>query len=139
VLQRFPSVLDQAVLAEFISGGHMERHMRRMRELYGARLEALVRAARRDIADVMQIGPLRSGLQVVGWLAHGIDDVAACRAALAQGIYAAPLSRFLIERSLPPALVLYPAATEVRAIRRGVAQLGAILRGLPRGAPAAPS
>lgn len=139
VLQRFPAGLDQAVLAAFIAEGHMERHMRHMRELYGARLEALVKAAKRDIADVMQIAPLRSGLQIVGWLAHGVDDVEACRAALAQGIYAAPLSRFLIDRALPPAMVLYPAATEVRAIRRGVAQLGAILRGLPRAAIVAPS
>lgn len=136
VLQRFPSVLEQAVLAEFISAGHMERHMRRMRELYVARLEALMRAARRDFADVMRLAPLRSGLQIVGWLADGIDDVEACRAALGQGIYAAPLSRFTIDRALPPAMVLYPAATDARAIRRGVAQLGAILRAMPRAATA---
>lgn len=136
VLQRFPSVLEQAVLAEFISAGHMERHMRRMRELYTARLEALVRAAQRDIPDVIRLAPIRSGLQIVGWLGNGIDDVEVCRAALAQGIYAAPLSRFAIERVLPPAMVLYPAATDVRAIRRGVAQLGSILRAMPRGAAA---
>lgn len=110
--------------------------MRRMRELYVARLEALMRAARRDLADVMQLAPLRSGLQIVGWLASGIDDVEACRAALGQGIYAAPLSRFTIDRALPPAMVLYPAATDARAIRRGVAQLGAILRAMPRAATA---
>jgi GntR family transcriptional regulator / MocR family aminotransferase len=138
VLQRFPAVLEQAVLAEFISAGHMERHMRRMRELYAARLEALMKAAKRDIPDVMRLAPIRSGLQIVGWLADGIDDVEACRLALAQGIYAAPLTRFAIERTLPPAMVLYPAATDARAIRRGVTQLGSILRGMPRGATAMP-
>lgn len=110
--------------------------MRRMRELYVTRLEALMRAARREVPDVMQLAPMRSGLQIVGWLGNGIDDVEACRAALAQGIYAAPLSRFVIDRVLPPAMVLYPAATDVRAIRRGVAQLGSILRAMPRGATA---
>jgi GntR family transcriptional regulator/MocR family aminotransferase len=134
VLERFPSVLEQAVLAEFIGAGHMEQHMRRMRELYTARLQALAQAARSEIADVMQLAPVRAGLQIVGWLAPGIDDVEACRAALAQRIYATPLSRLTIDRTLPPGLVLYPAASDEAAIRRGVAQLGAILRGLLRAA-----
>jgi GntR family transcriptional regulator / MocR family aminotransferase len=130
VLQRFPSVLEQAVLAEFISGGHMEQHMRRMRELYTSRLEALAEAARQEIPDVVSLAPVRSGLQVVGWLPKGMDDVAACRAAFAQRIYCAPLSRMIVDRPLPPALLMFPVATDIRAIRRGIAQLGPILRGL---------
>src|SRR6185437_14677861 len=108
----------------------MERHMRRMRELYAARLRALIEAARREIPDVMKIAPLRSGLQIVGWLAKGIDDVAACRAAFAQRIYSTPLSRLTIDRALPPAMVLFPVSTDVRLIRRSIAQLGPILRQL---------
>ena len=139
VLERFPPVLEQAVLAEFIAEGHMERHMRRMRELYTARLRALIEAAGREIPDVMEIAPLRSGLQVVGWLANGIDDVAACRAAFAQRIYCTPLSRLTIDRVLPPAMVLFPVSTDVRLIRRSIAQLGPILRQLQAGNTAAPA
>ena len=36
-----PPTLDQAVLADFIVGGHFERHLRRMRVVYRERLEAL--------------------------------------------------------------------------------------------------
>lgn len=131
VLQRFPPVLEQAVLAEFIGEGHMEQHMRRMRDLYTARLQALIEAVKRDIPDVMELAPVRSGLQIVGWLAKGIDDVEACHTAVDQlGIYSAPLSRFIIDRPLPPAMVLFPAATDVRTIARSVEQLGAFLRRL---------
>lgn len=131
VLQRFPPVLEQAVLAEFIGEGHMEQHMRRMRELYTARLQALVEAVKRDIPDVVELAPVRSGLQIVGWLAKGIDDVEACHTALEQlGIYSAPLSKFIIDRPLPPAMVLFPAATDVRTIGRSVEQLGTFLRQL---------
>ena len=130
VLQRFPSVLDQAVLAEFIAAGHMEQHMRRMRELYTARHEALVRLAQRELADVLRLSPLTAGLQTVGWLAAGIEEIEAGRQAAEQGIVALPLSYLTIERTMPPGIVLGAAATDIPAIRRGVEQLGAILRRL---------
>ena len=141
VLQRFPSVLDQAVLAEFIAAGHMEQHMRRMRDLYTMRHETLVRVAKRELADVLQLSPVTAGLQMVGWLAEGIPEAEAGRLAAAQGIVALPLSRLTIERSMPPGVVLGAAATDAKGVRRGVEQLGAILRGLKKEsqAPARPS
>lgn len=138
VLERFPPMLEQAVLAEFIGDGHMEQHMRRMRELYTARLQALAEAVKREIPDVMELAPVRSGLQIVGWLAKGIDDVEASHAAFEQmGIYSAPLSRLVVERPLPPAMVFFPASTDVHTIGRSVEQLGTFLRRLKRGNTAA--
>jgi GntR family transcriptional regulator/MocR family aminotransferase len=130
VLQRFPAVLDQAVLAEFIAAGHMEQHMRRMRDLYTSRHDALVRLAQQELADVLRFAPVTAGLQTVGWLAEGIPELEASRRAVEQGILALPLSQLTVERSLPPGLVLGAADTDVAAMRRGVEQLGIILRGL---------
>ncbi|MFI4887095.1 MAG: PLP-dependent aminotransferase family protein [Steroidobacterales bacterium] len=132
VLQRFASVLDQAVLAEFISAGHMEQHMRRMRDLYTERHDALVGIAQRELADVLRLSPVSAGLQTVGWLAAGIPEVEAGRRAADQGIVALPLSHLTLERTLSPAIVLGTAASDGAAIRRGVAQLGDILRRLRR-------
>jgi GntR family transcriptional regulator/MocR family aminotransferase len=134
VLQRFPSVLDQAVLAEFIAGGHMEQHMRRMRDLYTMRHDALVRLAQQELGDVLRLSPITPGLQTVGWLADGIPELEAGRLALERGILALAMSRLTIERTLPPGLVVGAAATDIPAIRRGVEQLGSILRSLRRGA-----
>lgn len=110
--------------------------MRRMRDLYTMRHEMLVRIARRELADVLQLSPVAAGLQTVGWLAEGIPELEAGRLAAAQGIVALPLSRLTIERSMPPAVVLGAAATDAKRIRGGVERLGAILRGLrqPRAA-----
>ncbi len=137
VLQRFPSVLDQAVLAEFIAAGHMEQHMRRMRDLYTQRHDALVRIAQGELADVLRLSPMPAGLQTVGWLAEGIPEIEASRQSAEQGIMALPLSSLTVERSMPPGLVLGAAATDIPAIRRGVEQLGDILRRLQRGNTAA--
>jgi GntR family transcriptional regulator / MocR family aminotransferase len=130
VLQRFPAVLDQAVLAEFIAAGHMEQHMRRMRDLYTQRHEALLTLAQRELADVLRLSPLTAGLQTVGWLAEGIPELEASRGALEQGMVAVPLSQLTLERTMPPALVLGAADTDLPAIRRGVEQLGILLRRL---------
>lgn len=138
VLQRFPAVLDQAVLAEFITAGHMEQHMRRMRDLYTVRHDALVRLAQRELADVLRLSPVTAGLQTVGWLAEGIPELEASRLALERGIVAVPLSQLTVERKMPPALVLGAADTDIPATARGIEQLGAILRRLrSRAGPAA--
>jgi len=133
VVDRFPSVLDQATLCDFIAEGHMDQHMRRMRELYEGRLNALIRAARCDLDDVMQLTPVHAGLQVVGWLAKDIDEAEACRGAAAQDINSVALSKLTIDRVMPPALVLGVASADVGAIGRAVTRLGSVLRALRSG------
>jgi len=128
VLDRFPSVLDQATLADFISEGYLDQHMRRMGELYTARFDALVRCAQRRIKDVMELSPVGAGLQIVGWLAKGIEENEACRRAAGRGVDSVALSKFTIERSMSPALVLGVACADIRAIRSGVERLGHTLR-----------
>lgn len=130
IVDRFPAVLPQATLCDFISQGHMDQHMRRMRELYAARFDALIRSARRDLDGVMDLSPAHAGLQIVGWLARGLDEEVACRRAAAHGIDSVPLSKLTIDRSMPPALVLGVVSADVRAIRGGVERLGHALREL---------
>lgn len=128
VLDRFPSVLDQVTLADFISEGYLDQHMRRMHELYTARFDALVRCAQRRIKDVMELFPVGAGLQIVGWLAKGIEENEACRRAAERGVDSVALSKLTIDRSMSPALVLGVACADIRAIRSGVERLGHALR-----------
>jgi GntR family transcriptional regulator / MocR family aminotransferase len=132
VLDRFPPVLDQAILCDFIVEGHLGQHMRRMRDLYASRLDRIVRCARTKLSDVLELSPLRGGLQIVGWLPAGTNDVQAAQVAAEHGVDSVPLSALAIERTLPPGLVLGVAAAGDRAIRRGIERLGQALRGLPR-------
>jgi GntR family transcriptional regulator / MocR family aminotransferase len=130
ITRRFPPVLEQATLCDFITEGHFEQHLRRMRELYTERFDALVRCARRDLAGLMDLPAADTGLKAVGWLAKGIEEEEACRRAAAQGINTVPLSRFCIDRALPPGLVLGVVSADVPGIRRAVKKLAAVLREL---------
>jgi GntR family transcriptional regulator/MocR family aminotransferase len=132
VVERFPSVPDQATLSDFISEGHLDQHMRRMGDLYTARFDALVRSARRRLEGLMEVSPSGAGLQVVGWLGRDIDEHAACWRAAERGVDSLPLSALVIDRSMPPGLVLGVASADVRAIRRGIERLGEALRSCSR-------
>ena len=47
LIDNFTPVLEQMALREFIAAGHLERHVRRMRRLYGGRREALIESLNR--------------------------------------------------------------------------------------------
>jgi GntR family transcriptional regulator/MocR family aminotransferase len=51
---RCTPMLEQAALADFIADGHLERHIRRMRRLYGQRREALVKALHADFGEQIE-------------------------------------------------------------------------------------
>lgn len=132
VVDRFPSVPFQATLFDFIAEGHFSRHVRRMREVYTKRLEALVRSAGAELSGLLELRPPHAGLQVVGWLPADMDDREAARMAADHGIDASPLSALRVDRTLPSGLVLGATAVGERAIRLAVGRLGQALRLLAR-------
>src|SRR5262249_42880956 len=80
-----PTVV-QAVLAEFLAAGHFERHVRRMRQLYADRQAALLRAARRELSDRLEVNESDAGMHLLGWLRDEADDQAVARRSAARGI-----------------------------------------------------
>jgi GntR family transcriptional regulator/MocR family aminotransferase len=62
---RHTAPLDQAVLADFIREGHLERHIRRMRRVYKRRREALLDAIHRHFGDRATVVGDAAGLHVV--------------------------------------------------------------------------
>ena len=101
-----PPFVDQAVLADFIAGGHFARHLRRMQSAYRERLEALVEAARRHASGALALRQVRTGLHLVADLPEA-DAHSVFTAALAAGIEVMPLSAYWFASGAPQnALVL---------------------------------
>jgi GntR family transcriptional regulator/MocR family aminotransferase len=93
---RYLSVMDQAVLADFITAGHFARHIRRMRALYATRQAVLIDAIRHELAAWLTVDATPAGLHLVGWLKDGLDDRVVAEAAAAQGIDVAPVSSYTL-------------------------------------------
>jgi GntR family transcriptional regulator/MocR family aminotransferase len=130
VTSRHAPVLDQAVLCDFMTEGHFGRHVRRMREIYAERLDALLEGARQQLVGLLEISGVEAGLQTAGWLREGVDGEAAAVAAAARQLEVTPLSRYFRRRPMRDGLQLGFAAVDVAEIRRGVGELAAVLEGL---------
>jgi GntR family transcriptional regulator/MocR family aminotransferase len=124
--------LDQAVLADFIAGGHFDRHLRRMRSVYRERLAALAAAAERFCPGELRLRPVRTGLHVVADL-DGVDAEDVFQEATQRGVEVTPLSSyFAAGASADNALVLGFAAVGPDELRRGMEELAAAIRAARR-------
>jgi len=119
--------LDQAVLCDFIVEGHLGRHLRRMRNLYASRLEALIAGGERYLKGRLKISGVRAGLYTVGFLENGMNSRQGETAAAARGVEVFALDRYTLKRPDQKGLLLGFAAFDETAIRKGLIQLAAAL------------
>jgi GntR family transcriptional regulator / MocR family aminotransferase len=124
---RHPPVLSQALVAEFLGEGHFARHIRRMRTLYAERQAALLAAARRDCAGLIEVSPADAGMHLVAWLPPRADDREASGRAAAAGISAPGLSAYSFSAPARPALLLGYSCVNNRKIQEGVRRLSAAM------------
>lgn len=119
VMDRHTSTLEQAVLADFIGEGHLERHIRHARRLYGERRAALIEALQRHFGEKATVLGEAAGMHSLVRIA---DDHVAARAARNKvqirsvaGYYAgkAPTDQYLFGFS----------SLSARAIREGIKRL----------------
>ncbi len=116
-------LLEQAVMADFLNEGHFDRHIRRVRTAYRARLEALQAAVAAEMRGIASLEPADAGRAVVLWLNPGANERAAVEAAHRAGISVTPLSSFYAAPSSRPGVILGYGGLREREIRDGIARL----------------
>jgi GntR family transcriptional regulator/MocR family aminotransferase len=119
-----PPMLEQAVLAEFMAGGHFTNHLRRMRTLYAERRAALIDAT---AGLPLEIHSSEAGIHSVGWLPVGIDAQSLVRLAAAQDLELTPMSNFSIEPLARQGLLLGYGGFSVEEIKAGIRRLAAMM------------
>lgn len=130
ITSRGTSGLTQAVLADFMSDGHFDRHVRRTRKIYAARAQAFESAAIEHWPDLIEVRSARAGLDVVGRLLRH-DEQTAVRRLHGAGIDASPLGQYAQSQRdrHDPALVMGFAPFDEDEIDRGAQRVAAALRG----------
>jgi GntR family transcriptional regulator/MocR family aminotransferase len=129
-----PAAPEQAVLADFMEGGHFERHLRRMRTEYRARLDALTEAAARHCDGLLRLRPVTTGMHAIADLVAA-DDRVVFDEALARGVELMPLSAYYFDRRSSPVsgLMLGFAAVRPELFDDGMRRLGAAIEAARRG------
>jgi GntR family transcriptional regulator/MocR family aminotransferase len=127
-------VPEQAVLADFIAGGHCAKHIRRTRTLYQKRQCAFVALAARELAGLVTIDAVSAGLHLVGWLPPDVDDCAVAEEARRRGVVVLAMSPQLGAAPGGPGLMFGYAAytpTQMRGAMRSLAAAIQAVRGNP--------
>jgi len=133
LVTRHLPLLPQIALAEFISEGHLGRHLRRMRMFYAERREALLGALKSELEDQLEIVGSSAGLEVVARLPTGVNDRAVTKIALERDLEMIPLSRYTLRPLQRGGLVLGFAAVSAARSRRAVPTLRWVIEQVHRG------
>jgi len=126
-LDLFSSTLYQAVLADFLREGHFVSHLRRMREVYKSRRDALVDALARRLDNMLSIVNADAGLHLTALLPQGIDDRRIARAVGERGISALPLSACYAGKETRAGLVLGFGCADETQLDRAVEVLAHVI------------
>lgn len=123
------SLIDQAILTEFIGDGHFVRHIRRMRTLYEERQQTLIAECEKNLAGLLDVKKADAGMHVVGWLPHGVSDKGISGKAAEQNLKVAAISAYGAKKLPRGGLILGYTAFGKNQIKEGVKKLKAILSG----------
>ena len=117
----------QAVLADFMAGGHFTAHLRTMRAVYQRRRDALVDACTRLLPRKAALAPITCGMNAAIALPRTLRDVDAVAHAASARVRVLPLSRYGHGAAKPNGLLLGFTALTERRIGAGVAALATAL------------
>lgn len=119
--------LEQLGLAALIESGRYDRHLRRMRRVYGAPRETLIKALSRHAPGVLLHG-LAAGFHAVAQLAPAADEQAIIGEARERSIGLYGMRSFRPSgRGGPPQLVLGFGNLSEAAIERGIGEISDLL------------
>jgi len=118
---RHTPLLEQCALADFIIDGHLERHIRRMRRLYGRRREVLLESLRLYFGDRARVFGSNAGMHA---LVEFADDRVVARANQNKVLLTTADACYMTRPPRGQAILGFAGMGE-RTIREGVKRLAA--------------
>ncbi|MDX1615052.1 MAG: PLP-dependent aminotransferase family protein [Candidatus Promineifilaceae bacterium] len=127
LVDRGAPTLTQAAVADFIVEGHFEGHLRRLRQTYGRRRQALTEALARHLDGVVSYAEEAAGLHVMLRLPEGCDEEAVVAGAAAVGVGVYPGAPYHVGQPAYPAILLGYSGVSQEEIAEGVARLARVV------------
>ena len=121
------ATLEQQALADFISSGAYERHLRRVRRRNAARRRALLEAIHKYVGDRASITGDGAGAHIVLWPKKHVAEESLITQAAARGVGVSSISRYFLTPPSQVGLMLGYCRMKEEEIREGVRRLAEIL------------
>jgi GntR family transcriptional regulator/MocR family aminotransferase len=128
LVDRGAPTLTQAAVADFISEGHFERHLRRLRTEYGRRRKTLVEAIEKNLGDKVSYSTVDAGLHVMLYIPQEIDESALVGEASKSGVGIYAGAPYHLDPQLRPSILLGFSGLNNEEIKEGVARLSEVMR-----------
>jgi GntR family transcriptional regulator / MocR family aminotransferase len=122
-----PPTFYQEVLADFISGGHFSRHIRRMRTLYRDRRNVLVDSIRKELGSKVEVLGSEAGMHLALALPKGVSDVDIAMRAAHQNLWLWPLSPSYLGKASRQGFILGFGNTPAEEIPNSICKLRDLL------------
>jgi GntR family transcriptional regulator/MocR family aminotransferase len=127
LLDQFSPSLDQLTLAEFLTHGDYDRHVRRARGVYRGRRDRLIAALTKHLPQ-LKVEGVAAGLHLLLRTPPWVDDSAIAQDARSAGIRVAALSAFRIRPANSGGLVIGYGRVPESAIEPAVRELARAVR-----------
>jgi GntR family transcriptional regulator/MocR family aminotransferase len=124
---RHTATLEQEALAEFITSGMYERHLRRVRRRNAARRDALLQAIDEHLGNRVDVTGQGAGAHVVLWLRSRFSESALIERATSRDVGVYGISPYFMRRSSRKALVLGYSRLKEADIREGIRRLSQVI------------
>lgn len=124
---RHTATLEQDTLAEFISSGMYERHLRRVRRRNATRRKVMLDAIDRYLGDRVQVTGYGAGAHVVLWSNERIAESAVLDAAASRGVGIYGISPYFLTQSARTGFILGYSRMKEADIREGIRRLRQVL------------
>lgn len=128
LMDRHPPSADQHSLAAFISEGHLDRHIRRVRLVYADRRMHLIDMLQRALpGDLAWLQPGDQGMHLVLWLAATISDEVVAAKAMEEGVSVRAVSPMYSDAGSRQGLILGLGGYSNEEMARAVRKLASII------------
>ncbi len=117
----------QSAVAEFISKGHLDRHVKRLRALYRARRDTLIQALEKRFKSSVTIGPNRHGVFLSVTFDIGLDDDEIIERARRAGVGLTSAREFYSRKKPNQQVIMGFGSLSEREIEKGVQKLATAL------------
>ncbi|MBE9046567.1 PLP-dependent aminotransferase family protein [Pleurocapsales cyanobacterium LEGE 10410] len=125
---RFCPILEQYALTDWIAEGHFTRHIRRMRQLYDSRRQALIQALKYYFGERVTILGTNAGIHVMVKIVTNLSDEQAIAKAAAAGIGIISARKYYLQPQRQGEFIFGYAQLEIPQIELGIRKLAPILK-----------
>lgn len=122
-------LLEQYALTDFLNEGHFERHIRRMRQLYNQRRQALVKAIKLYLGDRVTIFGENAGIHLMAKIATTLPDEIVVEKAAFLGLGLISAQDFYLDVAKTGEFIFGYSQLNETQIEQGIQKLAQVLKG----------